>query len=436
MIDNQSQLGTLTVNLDNVDASKAGGIIISEGNSGSTNVAVSGGTSIVGDVTNNGGGSLGLNLDNAILAGSINNTGAGSTQLELDNNATWNVTDDSQVTTVSFNESTLNIAADKTIRAESFAIGSDTTLNITGYDYGSYSSGASPMTVINANTLTGNPGDMSIALDGNLLVSSGSILDPENYLDFSAQRDSNNNLLLNSTLAWNRTNDAHGAFNLANASDSFTVDADLADNLASTHYNGWDGKSLTKTGAGTLTLSGANTYTGNTTIADGTLEVTGTLGNGSYAGTIANAGTLLFNQSADQTLSGLLSRTGTLTKDGAGTLILTADNIYTGLTTISDGTLQIGDGGTSGRLIGDIAINNNAELIFNRTDVPAFIRFFESHLPYLLWQLRSPHLQPPHREVEQYDDRTLHWLQLQTDSKLVTLLPNKLGNYIKTGEIL
>lgn len=54
---------------------------------------------------------------------------------------------------------------------------------------------------------------------------------------------------------------------------------------------------------------------------------------------------------------------GSLTKAGAGTLVLAADSNYAG------GTLQIGDGGITGRIDG--AITNNGVVAFNRSDVVA-----------------------------------------------------------------
>ncbi|RWC18646.1 MAG: hypothetical protein EOS27_33695, partial [Mesorhizobium sp.] len=68
----------------------------------------------------------------------------------------------------------------------------------------------------------------------------------------------------------------------------------------------------------------------------------------SILGDVTNNGTLAFNRSDAYTFAGLISGSGTVNQAGSGTTILTADNGYTGGTTISAGTLQLGNGGTSG----------------------------------------------------------------------------------------
>lgn len=126
------------------------------------------------------------------------------------------------------------------------------------------------------------------------------------------------------------------------------------------------GKVLAKTGNGTLVLTANNTYTGGTTIAAGTLQIGNGGTTGSISGNVSNSGTLVFNRSDDITFDGDISGTGDMDKLGANTLTLTGSNTHTGGTTISAGTLQIGNGGTTGSIVGNVT--NNGTLVFNRSD--------------------------------------------------------------------
>ena len=133
---------------------------------------------------------------------------------------------------------------------------------------------------------------------------------------------------------------------------------------------GGSGASLVKTGTGTLTLSGANTYTGGTTISAGTLQVGNGGTSGSIVGNVADNGTLAFNRSDAVSFGGVISGSGALQQNGTGTSILTAANTYTGGTTISAGTLRIGNGGTTGSIVGNVV--DNGTLAFNRSDTVSF----------------------------------------------------------------
>ncbi|MFK4808570.1 autotransporter outer membrane beta-barrel domain-containing protein, partial [Devosia sp. ZW T5_3] len=66
----------------------------------------------------------------------------------------------------------------------------------------------------------------------------------------------------------------------------------------------------------------------------------------------------------------VMTGAGSLTKDGLGTLTLTGANSYSGGTTITAGTLQLGNGGTSGSIVGNVA--NSGVLAFNRSDAVTF----------------------------------------------------------------
>ncbi len=133
--------------------------------------------------------------------------------------------------------------------------------------------------------------------------------------------------------------------------------------------------SLTKSGTGTLTLAGTNSYTGKTVITGGTLQVgaggtAGTLGTSTAAVSLSAGTSLVINRSTQETVSQAIGGLGSLTKLGSNTVILTGNNSYGGTTTISDGTLQVGAGGTIGTLgnVQQVSIASGANLAVNRSN--------------------------------------------------------------------
>ncbi|PWU09214.1 MAG: hypothetical protein C5B50_27820 [Verrucomicrobia bacterium] len=126
---------------------------------------------------------------------------------------------------------------------------------------------------------------------------------------------------------------------------TFTVGAGNAGNTFQGSITNSSGTvALTKTGSGTITLSGANSYAGPTTISTGTLQIgsgstTGTLG----TGLVTNNATLSFNRSDTVIVPNLISgnTSGVLNQLGTGTLILSNSNTYSGVSRIAAGTLRL-----------------------------------------------------------------------------------------------
>jgi autotransporter-associated beta strand protein len=146
-------------------------------------------------------------------------------------------------------------------------------------------------------------------------------------------------------------------------------------------------RSLNMQGPGNWTLSGMSSI-GATTVSGGTLIVTGVLtsgftinsgatlqiGNGgtsgSVIGNVTNNGFFAVNRSDIYSFAGVISGTGAFQQFGIGTTALTGATTYSGGTTIASGTLQIGAGGTTGSIAGNVA--DNGALVFNRSDAVTF----------------------------------------------------------------
>jgi autotransporter-associated beta strand protein len=101
---------------------------------------------------------------------------------------------------------------------------------------------------------------------------------------------------------------------------------------------------LTKSGTGTLTLSGPNSYTGGTIVSAGQLVGT----TASLQGAITNNASVAFDQATTGNYSSLMSGSGSLTKLGVGTVWITGSNSYSGGTTVTGGIVGVSAGGSVG----------------------------------------------------------------------------------------
>lgn len=119
---------------------------------------------------------------------------------------------------------------------------------------------------------------------------------------------------------------------------------------------------------GTMYLLGANTYTGPTTVDPGaTLGIGQGTPDASMASNIIDNGALIFDLTTALTYGQAISGSGSVTVNGAGPITLTADETYTGPTSIAAGSsLQLGSGGSTGSLA-STSIDDEGLLIFDRS---------------------------------------------------------------------
>ncbi|MBN9514765.1 MAG: autotransporter domain-containing protein [Alphaproteobacteria bacterium] len=156
---------------------------------------------------------------------------------------------------------------------------------------------------------------------------------------------------------------------------------------------------LVKSGSGDLILSGANTYSGGTTVSGGILKISadanlGAAGtaitlNGGGIGTVKEApasltigrsvtlgtgGGSFYVDNNPLTWSGNIGGSGQLIKDGAGALLLTGTNTYSGGTQVMVGTVQVASDDKLGAAGTAVMLYNNGALF--ATDTFATARTF------------------------------------------------------------
>ncbi|EDQ7327809.1 fibronectin-binding autotransporter adhesin ShdA [Salmonella enterica subsp. enterica serovar Choleraesuis] len=306
--------GELTLSGDN---SYSGGTTISDGTLIAANVNALGG----GDVDN--AGTLKLDAEGEFNLANVT-TQSGATT-ELSKGTTLNVDSLTQQA-----DSTLNIDLSKTngesaITADSVSLAG--ALNITGI--GSVTDSWTP----EAYTYTLINSDSAITTDFDDLTVAGMNREDVDFLTIDGKVDEadSTNYDLTASLSWyadrdNASTDAHGTFTLSDPDGSFNVAAKLTDvddalDLGST----WDGKSLTKEGAGTLILSGDNDYSGGTTINEGTLVAASTTALGT--GLVDNNATLVLDADSEVSAAGgITTHSGATTQLALGTSLDLGDS--------------------------------------------------------------------------------------------------------------
>lgn len=238
-------------------------------------------------------------------------------------------------------------------------------------------SGAGTTILSGTNTYTGgttvNTGILQISNSGSLGLSTSSLTLTSGTLQTTT----------NVTLPSTRNIQVSGTSIFQPTANTLTIDGVIS------------GDSITKQGSnGTLVLSGDNTYTGDTTIKQGILQVSknSSLGSPSSSLILENsatfqAGGIFSLETSGQsrsvsltgsttidtgfstlTIPGVISGTGSLTKQGAGELLLTGLNTYSGGTTVAQGELY----GTTESLQGSIAISGGQILRFTQSFDGAF----------------------------------------------------------------
>ena len=338
------------------------------------NLTLSGLISGTSALTKMGSGTLTLSGTNTYLGGTLIN--AGTVVVSADANL------GASTAGLTLNGGSLeSTAAFSTARAVTLNAGggtfqTDTNLTASGNVSGAGAltkTGTATLTLSGANTYVGgttiSAGTLSVSADANLGVATGG-------LTFSG-----------GTLQLGSSFNLAGTRAITLAAGGGAFDTNGFSTTVSQAITGAGG--LTKTGAGTLTLTSANLYTGGTTInagtlalgAGGSLSATGAVnlaasgatfdisaaGNqtiGSLAGVagsdlVLGANLLTLSDQTDQVFDGNVSGTANLLKQGTGTQVFNGNSAgFAGTTEIAAGTFEVGDINDPGAVLGgDVTVD-------------------------------------------------------------------------------
>lgn len=374
------------------------------GNGANGSMSITGGTwsstGSGGDIVGNGSGSGVLSIDGGVY---INTSGAGSLLLGYAGGTG----------TLNVNSGTVAIA---NVQISTGGNGGTGTVNLNGGILsvgGITDAGSTSVSTVNLNggTLQARASNTSFmtGLDQVYVQSGGAIIDTQGY-----SITIGNALLAGAGSGGLTKSGGTGTLILAGA-NTYTgltaVNIGVLNIQNNTALGSTAGSTTVASGAA-LQLQGGITVTGEAlSIAGNGIGSDGVLrsisGNNTWAGTITAGSTSTNRIACDSgllTISGNISLTGTVAYQlslqgngnilitgnisggsntnvtlfkssyGNGTVILAGNNTYVGsFTSVGNGTLQIGNGGTTGNLCaGSVALSNGATLAFNRSDAYSF----------------------------------------------------------------
>lgn len=187
------------------------------------------------------------------------------------------------------------------------------------------------VTKFNGGTLTGNGTTLSLLGNTYQLQGSGGTIGGSSDLTLNGNWTDTGATNLNLSITNTGNTTLAGNFTISAAKTISTI---VGTNLTMTGILSGAGSGLTKSGTGTLTLSGANTYTGNTTITNGTLKL-------GASNVIADTVNVIINAIAGATatfdLDGNSDTFASLTFGGTSGTATSTSNLSTGA-----GTLTLG----------------------------------------------------------------------------------------------
>lgn len=177
--------------------------------------------------------------------------------------------------------------------------------------------GAGAVTISGLNTFAGNTTlsagtlNLNSAIgNGTFTIAGASVLDNAGIASLT---------LANTSHVWNADFTFTGTTNLNLGSGGVTLGGNRAVNVAGGTLTAGGVVSgaagLTKNGAGTLVLNGANTYSGNTTMNAGSFQINGTATYGNGAGTVNWAGGTIILSGTRSTTTGIIPNPVNMTAD-------------------------------------------------------------------------------------------------------------------------